>query len=547
MTHELTRREVLAAGVTGGAALGAASLLANPLIRGVLAAGPTCGRLTDIEHVVILVQENRSFDHYLGGYRGVRGFADPAVPGLGDGSGLSILAQPGYPGGFDGDHLYPFHLDSFRNGECTHDISHGWGPQHGYWNGGRLDGFVRGHIAVDGAAYGPLTMGYYTRADLPFVHALADAFTVCDRYHCSVLGPTDPNRLYTMAASLDPAGTHGGPILSTSGTRLDRFGTLTYTTMPEQLEARGVSWKVYASPDGNYGDNVLPYFKNILGNPGLAARALVPTFPGTFQLDCALGALPQVSWVLAPLLQSEHPPAPPELGELATAMVVNALAGNPSLWARTALFVTYDENGGFFDHVPPPVPPPATAGEFLGVSTLPAAAAGVAGPIGLGFRVPMLVISPFSRGGLVCSDVFDHTSLLRFIETRFGAEVPNLSAWRRGAVGDLTTAFNFAAPNSSVPALPQPSALDPRVTTAGCLANTVGLVGDTIPGLGSITGTVVQHYPVTVNSTPPPQEPGTARRPSGPVACPASAPPAPGPLLRALNPLGGLLGRRPLR
>jgi phospholipase C len=159
----------------------------------------------------------------------------------------------------------------------------------------------------------------------------------------------------------------------------------------------------------------------------------------------------------------------------------------------------------------------------------------------------MLVISPFSRGALVCSDVFDHTSLLRFIETRFGAEVPNLSAWRRGAVGDLTTAFNFAAPNSSVPALPQPSALDPRVTTAGCLANTVGLVGDTIPGLGSITGTVVQHYPVTVNSTPPPQEPGTARRPSGPVACPASAPPAPGPLLRALGALGGLLGGRPLR
>src|SRR5579872_4655542 len=123
MTHGLTRREVLAAGVAGGAALGAASLLSHPLLRDVLAAPPACGGLSDIEHVVILVQENRSFDHYFGSYRGVRGFADPGVPLLRDGSGLSVLAQPGYPGGFDGDHLYPFHLDSGRGGECTHDIN----------------------------------------------------------------------------------------------------------------------------------------------------------------------------------------------------------------------------------------------------------------------------------------------------------------------------------------------------------------------------------------------------------------------------------------
>jgi phospholipase C len=544
MTHGLTRRELLAAGVAGGAALGAASLPGHPLIRAALAAPAACGSLSDIEHVVILVQENRSFDHYFGSYRGVLGFADPAVPLLDDGSGLSVFAQPGYPGGFDGDHLYPFHLDSSHNGECTKDINHSWGPQHGYRDGGLMDGFVRGHIAIEGAQDGPLTMGYYTRADLGFLYALADAFTVCDRYHCSVIGPTDPNRLYTMAASIDPAGTHGGPILSTSATRIERFGRLTYTTMPEQLEARGISWKVYASVDGSYGDNVLPYFHNVITNPALMAKALVPSFPGTFQLDCALGTLPQVSWVLAPLLQTEHPPAPPILGEVATAMVVRALMANPSVWARTALFVTYDENGGFFDHVPPPVAPAGTAGEFLGVSPLPSDAAGVAGPIGLGFRVPLLVVSPFSRGGLVSSDVFDHTSLLRFLETRFGAEVPNLSAWRRAAVGDLTSAFNFAAPDTSTPSLPEPSALDPRVLSAGCLVSApAGLLGDNIPGLGSVTGPLNRHYPVTVSPLPPPQEPGTARRPSGPVACAGSAPAAPGSPGGPLGLPSRLLGR----
>jgi phospholipase C len=546
-----TRRELLAAAAAGGSALATAGLLSHPLVARALDAPPACGTLADIEHVVILIQENRSFDHYLGSYRGVRGFADPSVMRLDDGSGLSVLAQPGYPGGFRGDHLYPFHLDSFHNGECTNDINHSWAPQHAYWNGGRLDGFVRGHIAVDGAADGPLTMGYYTRRDLPFLYALADAFTVCDRYHCSVIGPTDPNRLYSMAASLDPAGTHGGPILSTSGTRVERVGRLTYTTMPEQLEARGISWKVYSTPDGNLGDNVLPYFRGIVANPALAARALVPTFPGTFEVDCALGTLPQVSWLLAPLVQSEHPPAPPELGAVAIALALAALTGNPALWARTALFVTYDENGGFFDHVPPPVPPPGTPGEFLSTSPLPPDAGGVTGPIGLGFRVPMLVVSPLSRGGLVCSDVFDHTSLLRFIETRFGAEVPNLTAWRREAVGDLTTAFHVAGRDDSVPALPAPSPLDPRVTASTCVTSApASLLGEQVTGLEALTSPLVQRYPVTVSTSAPPQEPGRARRPSASADCsPAPAAPA-GPLQGLLSGLAriasAMTGSRPV-
>ncbi|MHB8656441.1 MAG: alkaline phosphatase family protein [Solirubrobacteraceae bacterium] len=520
MNHDLTRRELLAAGALGGAGLGAAALLSNSLITRALANPPNCGSLNDIQHVVILIQENRSFDHYFGSYRGVTGYADPNALTLTDGSGLTVFAQPGYPGGYDGDHLYPFHLDSFHNGECTNDINHSWGPQHTYWDNGKMDAFVSGHMAVDGAGNGPLTMGYYNRADLSFYYALADAFTICDHYHCSVVGPTDPNRLYTFSATLDPAGVAGGPILTTSSTRVERYGTLSWTTMPEQLQARGISWKVYGNPDGNFGDNVLPYFKQFQSDPTLAAGGLTPTYPGDFQADVAAGTLPEVSWLLAPLISSEHPPAPEEYGEVIAANVLNTLVSNPSVWSKTALFITHDENGGFFDHVPPPVPGAGTAGEYLTVNPLPADASGVPGPIGLGFRVPMLVVSPFARGGFVCTETFDHTSVLRFLETRFGAEVPNLTAWRRGVVGDLTTAFNFVKVNSSVPALPQPSAADSRVTMSSCATSApLDLATDSTNNLKQLEETIVAPYPVTVNAAAPPQEPGGAPAPSGPVPC----------------------------
>jgi phospholipase C len=156
------------------------------------------------------------------------------------------------------------------------------------------------------------------------------------------------------------------------------------------------------------------------------------------------------------------------------------------------------------------------------VSPLPAEAGGVAGPIGLGFRVPMLVVSPFARGGFVSSDTFDHTSLLRFLETRFGAEVPNLTAWRRSIAGDLTSAFNFVKVDRSVPALPQPSAGDSRVTMSNCATSApLDLATSGTNSLDQLEQTVVTPYPVTVNSAPPAQEPGSAEAPSGPVACSA--------------------------
>jgi len=166
---------------------------------------------------------------------------------------------------------------------------------------------------------------------------------------------------------------------------------------------------------------------------------------------------------------SEHPPAPPARGEYYTHQVIQALASNPKMWAKTVLLLSYDENDGFFDHVPPPTPPPGTAGEYLTVDPLPADAGGLAGPIGLGMRVPMLVISPFARGGHVFSEVSDHTSQLRFIATRFGVPVPNLSEWRRSVTSDLSRSLNMNSHVGGLPSLPA-TALDAGVIERECFA-----------------------------------------------------------------------------
>jgi phospholipase C len=371
-----------------------------------------------------------------------------------------------------------------------------------------MDGFVTSHLALD-PNDAILTMGYYTRADIPYYYAVADAFTICDNYFCSVLGPTDPNRLYTMAASLDPDGKNGGPVLQTVVTnRAAMQGRLTFTTMPEQLQARGITWKVYSSPDetiagGILSDNVLSYFQNFQDpSSPLHQNAFGPQFPVDFLTDVASGNLPQVSWLIGSVLTSDHPPAPSLFGESILSLVINALSADPTLWAKTLLLVTYDENGGFFDHVAPTTAPPGTPGEYVTAPAVPdptvIGSPAITGPIGLGFRVPTLIASPYSRGGFVSSDLFDHTSVLRFLETRFGAEVPNLSAWRRTTVGDLTSALNFAAPNASIPNLPSTASAAQQVIQQ-CIANLAGATPYTVPA----------------SQTIPTQETGTAPRPSG--------------------------------
>ena len=501
--NRITRRELLRAGAATGAAGLIGSVLSGCGGKGILGnpnPGPSaCAKITDIDHVVIFMQENRSFDHYFGSYRGVRGFSDAS----------DAFNQP-YPGNTANAPtgvLLPFHLDTTKtNAACTHDITHDWIPQHQSWNNGAMDGFVTSRLPIN-ANDAELTMGYYTRADLPYYYALADAFTLCDNYCCSVIGPTDPNRLYSMAASIDPDGKNGGPLLQTLvSNRPSMIGKLTYTTMPEQLQARGISWKIYSSPDSSaFGaletDNVLPYFKNFQDPASaLYKQAFGPQFPTDFLADAVSGNLPQVSWIIGSVVTSDHPPSPSLFGENTLSAIVTALMVNPAVWAKTVLFSTYDENGGFFDHVPPVTAPPGTPGEYITAPGVPdpSVAGGISGPIGLGFRVPMTIISPFSRGGFVSSALFDHTSVLRFLETRFGAEVPNLSAWRRATVGDMTSAFNFTKPDTSVPTLPSTVSAIADIITE-CAADLAGFTPYTLP----------------TPQTMPTQEMGTAVRPSG--------------------------------
>ncbi len=189
-----------------------------------------------------------------------------------------------------------------------------------------------------------------------------------------------------------------------------------------------------------------------------------------------------MSWIHGPIVQCEHPATAPQWGENLVKTILDILTSNPAVWASTLFILNYDENGGFFDHVPPPTAPAGTPGEYLSVNPLPAAAGGVAGPVGLGFRVPCILMSPFTRGGFLSSDTFDHTSTLRFIETRFGVPVPNLSAWRRAATGDLTTALALGrAPIKAKPFLPAAPLTEPQVD-AEVIANALlGTFDEGIP------------------------------------------------------------------
>ena len=165
-----------------------------------------------------------------------------------------------------------------------------------------------------------------------------------------------------------------------------------------------------------------------------------------------------------------------ELGEWYTQQILNILTSNPDIWQSTVFFIMYDENDGFFDHVPPPTPPSGTAGEYLTVDPLPSSAGGIAGPIGLGVRVPMLVVSPFSKGGWVCSDVFDHTSQLQFMASVFNVTVPNISAWRQSTVGNLmSTLPRISDPRHTSPeaALPYPTTRSNRRSRASALATQI--------------------------------------------------------------------------
>ncbi|HEX3469516.1 MAG TPA: alkaline phosphatase family protein [Candidatus Elarobacter sp.] len=420
----------------------AAAAVALPYVewvRPALAQAPPA-KLTDIDHLVFLMQENRSFDHYFGTLSGVRGYADARPALLPDGK--PVFYQP--DGEMRDGYVLPFHLDTkTTSAQQLHDLSHAWRPLHDSWNGGRFDGWVTAHIRTNGGS-GPLTMGYYTRDDLPFYYALADAFTICDGYHCSVMGPTNPNRYYWMSASIDPDGRGGGPATDNSGKRY------TWETYPQRLERAGISWRIYRpeiTAEYPVGLDVIMNFAAFQDAPktsGLYENAAKGRSVDVLLNDIRTGNIPQVTWIVPPYEQCEHPDMLPAAGEDYVRQILDAFRANPKLWSRTAFVLNYDENDGLFDHVIPPTAPAGTPGEYINGA-----------PIGLGFRVPCMVISPFARGGYVCGDTFDHTSTLRLIEARFGVEVPNLTKWRRETCGDLTAAFGFGQPSDpSFPALP---------------------------------------------------------------------------------------------
>jgi phospholipase C len=485
---DLSRRGFLgaAAAVTGAAVVGAALPVSDAL-----AGEPTTrrhGDIRDIRHVVILMQENRSFDHYFGCLKGVRGFADRStitLPG-----GLSVFQQPTTkPGDPVRTTQFPWHLSDAPASAYPDDhrppssevgaqgyggTSHSWADQHGAWYGGLMNGWVS-------AKEGLTTLGHLDRTDIPFHYALADAYTVGDAYHCSTLSATGPNRTYLWGGTVDAQQKYSDFVAFDGGD--ERGKNLLWETYAETLQKAGHNWKLYQCAD-NYGDNGLEYFKNFArydptqggtaapGNvfydngvanvqeplTGLSANA--DNLANAIRADVAAGTLPRVSWVVTNQAFSEHPDGAPNDGAYYVKSVLEALNTDPDVFNSTLVIVNYDENDGQFDHVPPPTPAPGTTDEFYYDADLVSQGVTQPLPVGLGFRVPLILVSPWTRGGWVTSEVSDHTSVIQLLERwteSLGAAAisPNISAWRRSVCGDLLGAFDFSAPVYGLPELPE--------------------------------------------------------------------------------------------
>jgi len=507
-----SRRQFL----TGTATTGAAALALSafpPSIRRALAipANNKTGTIMDVEHVVILMQENRAFDHYFGTLKGVRGFGDRFTIPLPN--GLSVWQQLDDAG----RQVVPYHLDGTKgNAQRVSGTPHTWIDSHKAWDGGRLSQWPR-FKRVSKTAPFTQSMGYLTEAELPFQFALANAFTICDGYHCAMHTGTHANRAFHWTGTNGPTGANVAYVNNVNSWAMTGPSTEGYEwkTYAERLQEANVSWLVYQNISNNYGCNPLlgfkPYRKaneasakpvNSTDAQGTAHAyasgddAGNPLYKGTantlpvadqaafdagaifdaFRADVKAGRLPQVSWIIPPDVYSEHPgPSSPVQGAWFIQQALDALTAVPEVWSKTVLFVNFDENDGYFDHMPSasapspiPLADPAVKA-FAGKTTMsdadlgceyfnhppppgvptaqPKADGNVYGP---GMRVPMYVISPWSRGGWVNSQTFDHTSVLRFLEARFGVKETNIGPFRRAVNGDLTSAFNFATPNEEL-------------------------------------------------------------------------------------------------
>ncbi|MDN7490711.1 phospholipase C, phosphocholine-specific [Burkholderia sp. AU31652] len=472
-TH--SRRDFLkfSAGLAGATA---ATALLPESIRKALAIEPNTvtGTIQDVQHIVVFMQENRSFDHYLGHLSGVRGYNDRFPVTLPNGK--PVWFQPRQED--TSSVIAPFRYDTTNpgvNAQCIGGLPHTWATTHGAIDNGRADQWA--------VQKSNMTMGYHVRDDIPFHYALADAFTVCDNYFCSIPGNTHPNRMYLMTGMVDPLGTGGGPLLDNTDYIDNQFDKIklppfNWTTYPERLEKAGISWQIYQQGTGfdnftgNYGTNMLACFNNFVNAPAgssLQTRGMSTRPITQLKADVQANALPQVSWLLPPAAYSEHPKFTPLYGAYYLSTILDALTSNPEVWSKTVLLIMYDENDGFFDHVVPPSAPtlPGSGMSTVDVSlerhnVVTSTQTGTYTadnlPYGLGPRVPMFVVSPWSKGGFVCSQVFDHTSVLQFIEKRFGVMETNISPWRRAICGDLTSALDFSKSDATLPTLPSTQA-----------------------------------------------------------------------------------------
>jgi phospholipase C len=412
-----------------------------------------------VKHVVIIVQENRSFDQYFGLLPNVRGFRDPsplfkqAWPRIQQyKDGLPLPELPPLP-----SFLYPFPMDVRLD---MGSVNHGWDDQHIAWNEGALDQWLAIRSLGEGDT-NPNAMGYYTPQSIPYQTALANSFTLCDNYFSSVLASTASNRLMLFSGTIDPTGKHGGPATGdpgglprgkdAKGNDVVVYGWKSYLDQLDAATPR-VSCAVYEQdPSDRPGEhskwtmNLAAYFT---GWSAMKSR-VSKTGAADFEDDVALGALPTVSWLIPPYSMSEHPHFSPLAGANWVAQKLNAL-WRANYWKDTAVILTYDENGGCFDHVAPPVPAPGEPGEWLTKGENKSA--------GPGFRVPCIVISPWTVGGRISSQPFDHTSVLQFLESVTGVRAENVSAYRRRTFGNLAEVFDFTSAAPQPPVLPSTSA-----------------------------------------------------------------------------------------
>lgn len=471
------------------ATAGAAGAFAPSIARALeISANRRTGTLQDVGHVVILTQENRAFDHYFGTMRGVRGYGDrfaipaPPLPGAPD---RTVLVQPNQHPDAAPALIAPFRLDTSTDFRLYRPLGtpHGFTDSQAAWDNGRMGAWP--------AHKQNQSMAHFTREDLPFQYALAEAFTLCDAYHCALHLCTNPNRLYIWTGTHDPLARGNGPAIDNGYDTLDGdplgHGGYLWTTYPERLMAAGIGFQIYQDMADNFSDNPVLGFRRYreakgatTGDAGeLFRRAMTTRALDGLKQDVLADRLPEVSWVVAPAALSEHPgTSTPLQGGDYTAQVLDALTANPEVWARTVLLINFDENDGLFDHVPPPAPPARVSGRAIGATSIsaddeyhvhsqaPEDAAYLDRPYGLGPRVPLYVISPWSKGGYVSSEVFDHTSIVRFLEARFGVHEPNISAWRRAVCGDLTSCFDFGAPDTIdfMATLPATAALSERAS-----------------------------------------------------------------------------------